>query len=131
MLLPAAVASIEQLSLQAHLALHALSLGAGSKPLLVELYRVIYMSWFLREAGVGDAQTPLYTRSDKVLENVAIRAAREGIWRIPDADVSVLQHMLAIYDTQIAKAPMFLMQRCQRQLQTHLRIGKGTPWPSF
>jgi hypothetical protein len=131
MLLPATVASIEQLSLQAHLALRALSLGTGNKQLLVELYRVVYMSWFLKEAGVGNAETPLYIRCDKILEDITTRATRQGIWHLPNADVSDLQQILFVYDAQIAQAPMFLMERCQRQIQAHLRIRRETPWLSF
>jgi hypothetical protein len=130
MLLPATVDSTEQLSLQASFALQAFSLSAGSNRLLVELFRVVYMSWFLKEAGVGDAETPLYVRCNKILEDVATRAKREDVWSIPRSEVSALQQLLLVYGAQIAQAPMFLMERCQLQIQTHLRTGNGTPWPS-
>jgi hypothetical protein len=128
MLLPATVDSIEQLSRQAHFALQAFSMSAGSDRLLVELFRVVYMSWFLKETGVGDAETPLYVRCNKILEEVATRAKREDVWCIPRSEVSTLQQMLFVYGAQITQAPMFLMERCQLQIQTHLRTRNGTPW---
>jgi hypothetical protein len=130
MRLPPTVDSIEQLSLQAHFALTAFSLGEGNKHLLVELFRVLYMSWFLKKAGVGDAETPLYVRCNKILEDVVTTARRESSWTIPHSDGSILQRLQSSYDAQIAQAPMFLMERCQRQLQTHLRTQSGTPWSS-
>jgi hypothetical protein len=131
MLLPATVDSIGQISLQAHLALKAFDLSEGNKRLLVELFRVVYMSWFLKEAGVGQAETLLYARCNKILEDTAIRAKREGVWSIPRADVPVLQQMQSVYDAQIAQAPMFLMKRCQLQIRTNLEAGNKTPWLSF
>lgn len=128
--LPATIDSIEQLSLQAHFALKAFSLGEGNKLLLVELFRVLYMSWFLKKAGVGDAEAPLYARCNKILEDVVTTARRENIWTIPNSDGSVLQRLQFSYDAQIAQAPMFLMERCQRQLQTHLRTESRAPWSS-
>jgi hypothetical protein len=129
-LLPATVDSIQPLLMQAYIALKELSMGEGSKERLIELFRVLYMSWFLREAGIGNAETALYLRCNDILADIAIREKRERIWILPSEDVFVLQEIQFAYAGQMSQASIALLKRCELQIQMHFQRNSGPPWPS-
>ena len=78
MLLPPKIESIRAQSLRGHLALEALRAGSGNGHLLSELIHVLYVAWYLQEAGFGAANAALYAQAERALERSAARATADN-----------------------------------------------------
>ena len=106
MLLPPPAESARAVSLRNHLTLAACRSGAGNTELLGELFVISSLSWFLREAGYGDAPDSLYVEVQDALERCVILNATAANWRIDEVDAQALCKLLARYDRQCVAAPL-------------------------
>ena len=111
MLLPPTAQSIRAQSLRGHLALEALRAGSGNGHLLSELIHVLYVAWYLQEAGFGAADATLYAQAEQVNERSAARATAENIWRLDDAEALALERLLTLHDEQLQQTPVNAKRR--------------------
>jgi hypothetical protein len=131
MLLPLAAESIRARSLRGHLALEALRAGSGNGHLLSELIHILYVAWYLREAGFGAAEAALFAQAEQVLECSAARASADDVWRLDDTDVPVLEQLLTLHDDQLRLAPVSAMREVHKRLARFTQSDRPTPWPGL
>ena len=100
---------MQSVSLRNHLALAALRTGNGNGHLLSQLIHALYMAWYLREAGFGTADHPLFRDAAEALERSATRATTTDVWKVSPDDAAVLERLLALHDEQLASTPVGVM----------------------
>ena len=127
-LLPMPIECVRSASLTAHLAFEACRRPGGNKALFHELTRVIYLSWFVREAGVGDAPFDDYCLAEGSMNRLAEVAEGTGIWSLDeDAGPAVLKILIA-YDAQLATVSSRTFVQAISQLN-HLLSRNGSVSP--
>lgn len=112
-----------------HLALAALKAGGGNAHLLTDLIRVVYITWYLQQAGFGATDPGLYGDAERALVRCAVGAAEKNVWQLDHVDVPVLERMLALHDWQLERAPLGAMVEVQKRLTRFFQSGRKTPWP--
>lgn len=128
MLLPPSAESARAVSLRNHLTLAACRSGAGNTELLSELFVISSQSWFLREAGFGDAPASLYVEVQDALERCVILAATEANWHIDEAAAEALCRLVDCYDWQFAAAPVYRIEDAKKQMRRSVRGEWLFPW---
>lgn len=128
MLLPLTLQSIRERSLRSHLALEALRAGSGNGHLLSELIHVLYVAWYLQEAGFGTADATLYTHAEQALERSAARATGADIWHLEDAEAHALERLLALHDQQLQETPVKVIQDVHKRLARFAQSDRVAPW---
>jgi hypothetical protein len=131
MLLPPTAKSARALSLRHHLALAALKGGSGNGHLLTELIRVVYVAWYLQEAGFGATDLEHYLEAERTLASCGARAAGENIWQLDAADTSAIERVLALHDWQLEHVPISAMLEVQKRLTRFRQSGKASPWQNI
>lgn len=127
-LLPPTLESVRSLSLRNHLALAALRAGSGNGHLLSDLIRVLYLAWYLREAGFGAVDRLLFPEAAEALERSAARATADDVWQVGPDDAAILERLLALHDQQLASTPVGVMLAAQRRLLRFATSDRKTPW---
>ncbi|HEX7907197.1 MAG TPA: hypothetical protein VF534_03785 [Paraburkholderia sp.] len=113
-------ASASGQSLSNHLALVASRTGHENPHLVNELLRAVYLSWFLQHAGYGTCPTEHLKIAECAVE-AALRQAREsGKWPLPVDTVEDFETLLALYDGQLARAPLHVVLAAEQRLRTFL-----------
>jgi hypothetical protein len=96
--------AVSDISLANHLALAVCRKGQGNAHLINELNRVVCLTYYLQEAGFGNAPVDLYRRAEAALEQAADRAQRDGVGQVSAEVASMLEEILAIHDQQLTAA---------------------------
>ncbi|KAA1014367.1 hypothetical protein FVF58_05775 [Paraburkholderia panacisoli] len=96
--------AVADISLANHLALAVCRKGQGNVHLINELNRVVYLTYYLQEAGFGDAPVDLYRRAEAALDQAADRSQRDGVGQVSAEAASMLEEILAIHDQQLTAA---------------------------
>ncbi|WP_172172388.1 hypothetical protein [Paraburkholderia elongata] len=104
MLLPMTRQAASDISLANHLALAVCRKGQGNAHLINELNRVVYLTYYLQEAGFGSAPVDLYRRAEAALDQAGGRAQCDGVWQVSAEVASMLEEILAIHDQQLTAA---------------------------
>lgn len=104
MLLPMTRRAASDISLANHLALAVCRKGQGNAHLISELNRAVYLTYYLQEAGFGNASVDLYRRAEAALDQAAGRAQCDGVWQVSAEVASMLEEILAIHDQQLTAA---------------------------
>lgn len=104
MLLPMTRQAVSDISLANHLALAVCRKGQGNAHLLNELIRVVYLTYYLQDAGFGNAPVDLYRRAEAELDQAVDRAQYDGVWQVSAEVASMLEEILAIHDQQLTAA---------------------------
>ena len=128
LLLPPTAESVRALSLRHHLALAALKVGSGNGPLLTELIRAVYVTWYLQEAGFGAIDPNHYVEAEQALARCGVRAAAENVWQLNHADTPVLERVLALHDWQLQRTPISAMRDVQKRLTRFVQGNRASPW---
>jgi hypothetical protein len=127
-LLPLTLQSIRERSLRCHLALEALRAGSGNGHLLSELIHVLYVAWYLQEAGFGTADATLYAHAEQALERSAARATGADVWRLEDAEALALERLLALHDQQLQETPVKVIRDVHKRLARFAQSDRTAPW---
>jgi hypothetical protein len=104
--------------------------GAGNSHLLNELARVVYLTYFLQQAGFGEASLDLYTSAEAALERSMAVAERERVWRIDPEDAPLLEEMLLLHDEQVSIAAARFIVEAERRLTQFIRSDSSSPLAS-
>lgn len=127
-LLPGTLESVRSVSLRNHLAFAALRTGNGNGHLLSDLIHVLYMAWYLLEAGFGMADHILFREAAEALERCAARATTTDVWKVSPDDAAVLERLLALHDEQLASTPVGVMHGAQKRIARFARSDRKVPW---
>jgi hypothetical protein len=101
MLLPLPAAKVRTLSLANHLLLATIRSGHGNLDVVMNLTRVLYLAYFMRDDTQGQRDLDVFCNADAVLERTTARAEQAQRWAIPEEDHSVLERLLAFHDQQL------------------------------
>jgi hypothetical protein len=105
-----------------------LKVGAGNGHLLTDLVRVVYVTWYLQEAGFGATDLRHYQEAERTLASCGARAVRENIWQVDQTDTPTLERVLALHDWQLEHAPISAMLNVQKRLTRFAQSNKASPW---
>jgi hypothetical protein len=129
LLLPMDRASANEQSLANHLALVACRSGCGNGHLVNELMRAVYLSWFLQRAGYGNYPAGQFKIAEYAVEATLAHARATGTWQIPPDTVVDFEALLALYDSQLASAPLHVVLEAEQKLRTFLGGTSDSPIP--
>ncbi|WP_157664235.1 hypothetical protein [Burkholderia ubonensis] len=122
MLLQLPTGYIRQLSLANHLALAGCCSEASLRHSLNELIRVVYLSYFLWEAGYSQAPAALFPDAERAVDGAVLRAMETGIWRLVDDEANILKRIVAVHDDQLARVTGRAYVEARRRLAVLLSV---------
>lgn len=96
--------------------------------MLSELIHVLYIAWYLQEAGFGAADAMLYANAEQALEHSAARATGANVWRLDDAEALALERLLALHDQQLRETPVKVMRDVHKRLARFALSDRPAPW---
>jgi hypothetical protein len=128
-MLPPTLQSFRAQSLRSHLALEALRAGSGNGHLLSELIQVLYLAWYLQEAGFGAADSVLYAHAEQALERSAARGKTNDTWVLDNDEALALQRLLALHDEQLLQTPVNAIREVHKRLARFAQSERSAPWP--
>jgi hypothetical protein len=117
-------------SLSCHLGLVACRDGRGNSHLINELMRAVYLSWYLQRAGYGNLPAEQFKIAECAVENTLAHADETGQWRLEPAVLEDFETLLALYDAQLARAPLHEVLEAEQQLRRFLTGTTDSPIPS-
>lgn len=114
-------------SLANHLALAAYRNGHGNGHLVNELMRAVYLSWFLQRAGYGACPAEQFKIAEYAVEATLSDAYESGEWRVPADTIADFEALLALHDSQLARAPLHEVLEAERKLRAFLVGTSSSP----
>jgi hypothetical protein len=129
MLLPMAEPSAREQSLSCHLALVACRDGHGNRHLFNELMRTVYVAWFLQQDGYGKEPVDSFKTAEYAVEAALELAHVSDEWVLAEDTVSVFERLLALYDSQLAIAPLHKVFHAEQRLGRFLAGTASSPIP--
>jgi len=126
-LLPHTVAYVREQSLGWHLALAAFKAGKGNGELLAKLVKVLYLAWYLQEAGFGAVEREVYLDAEHILD-AAARGASRDVWIIETADCFPIIAILDLHERQLLGAPVCAVDKAEARVVRFGRSESRAPW---
>ena len=130
MLLPLPPSAAQTVALSNHLTFAACRAGAGSAFLFNELIYLLYVTFFVQDAGYGDTDVIVYGRAEAALERGLQRAETERIWALETTDWPLFEEVLQEADRQLAGAPRYAHIAARERLKRFVASGRASPLPS-
>jgi hypothetical protein len=127
MLLPLQESAAREVSLAQHLTWVACKGKAGSAHLINELVRLVYLTYYVQDAGYGDTDPVVYARAEAALERCLKRAERERIWRLEPDDAPLFEAILRQADSQLEWAPRYVHVDARERLERFTISGRPSP----
>lgn len=127
MLLPTPAATVRELALRNHIALAAFRDGKGNGHLLSDLIRVLYLVWYLQQAGFGAAKRERYLEAERILD-VAAKNADSNTWFIEAVDCVAITGFLDLYERQLSSAPVYVVREAHARVRHFAQSDKHSPW---
>jgi hypothetical protein len=122
-------AAANERSLSCHLALAACRAGNGSSHLVNELMLAVYLSWYLQRAGYGNQPVAQFKAVEYAVEEILAHAHETGEWRFAPEVVRHLESLLALYDAQLARAPLHEVLDAELHMKVFLEGTDQSPIP--
>jgi hypothetical protein len=122
-------ASANTQSLASHLALVACRSGHGNGHLVNALMRAVYLGWFLQRAGYGTCPVEQFRLAEYAVEATLARAHACGEWRLSEEAIAGFKALLALYDAQLARAPLHAVLAAEQKLRAFLAGTSRSPIP--
>jgi hypothetical protein len=130
LLLPLPESAVREASLARHLSWAACKKEAGSAYLVNEMVRLVYLTFYVQDAGYGDTDLRVYVQAEAALERCLERAERESVWRFEPDDAPLFEAILRQGDRQLDGVPTYVyMDACER-LDRFAVSGRRSPLPS-
>ena len=127
MLLPLPSSAAQTVALSNHLTFAACRAGAGSAYLFNELIQLVYVTFFVQDAGYGDADVNIYARAEAALERCLQRAEVERRWAFEAADLPLFEAVLQQADRQLSSAPRYVHVAARDRLKRFAASGRASP----
>ncbi|WP_332451101.1 hypothetical protein [Burkholderia ubonensis] len=102
-LLPLPADQVHRLSLKNHLALAGLRVGHGDLDVIGTLLHVLYLAYFLHDAG--DPDPDRYRRAEAALVQCVSCAERGEPWTLTDVERAALEQLVIAHDAQLSTVP--------------------------
>ncbi|SAL01271.1 Fis family transcriptional regulator [Caballeronia fortuita] len=127
MLLPLPLSAAQTVALSNHLTFAACRAGAGSAYLINELIELVYVTYFVQDAGYGETDVIIYGRAEAALERCLQRAETEKIWTLDAAGLPLFEAVLQEADRQLSAAPRYVLLEARERLKRFAASGRGSP----
>ena len=127
MLLPMPECAAREISLVNHLSFVACRSGAGSAYLFNELIRLVYLSFYVQDAGFGDTDLMIYARVEAAIERSLERAESGRAWMLDAEDLPLFEAVLRESDRQLAHAPRHVHIGARERLERFAISGRVSP----
>ncbi|RBB41298.1 hypothetical protein DPV79_06620 [Burkholderia reimsis] len=129
MLLPLSTEKVRALSLENHLAFATVRAGRGESEQIINLLRVVYLAFYLREETASGADLDLYRQAEAALDACIERAERGHQWQLAGHEQSALECLLAVHDDQLAAVPKYRYLAAWDRLQRFVTGTGRSPIP--
>ncbi|WP_087039377.1 hypothetical protein [Caballeronia arvi] len=116
-----------EISLANHLGFVACRSGAGSAYLFNELIRLVYLSFYVQDAGFGDTDLMIYARVEAAIERSLKRAESGRAWMLDAVDLPLFEALLRESDRQLAHAPRHVHIGARERLERFATSGRASP----
>jgi len=126
-LLPHRAAYAREQALTWHLALAAFKAGKGNGSLLAKLAEVLYLAWYLQQAGFGAVERELFLDAERILDGAASGASRDA-WIIETADCLSIIRIFDLHEQQLLCAPVFAVNEAQLRVARFSQSERRAPW---
>ena len=130
MLLPLPESAVREASLARHLTWVACKAEAGSAYLVNELVRLVYLTYYVQDAGYGDTELMVYTRAEAALERCLEKAERDSVWQFEPDDAPLFEAILRQGDRQLDGVPSYVYMDACARLDRFTLSGRRSPLPS-
>jgi hypothetical protein len=127
MLLPMPDCAAREISLANHLGFVACRSGAGSAYLFNELIRLVYLSFYVQDAGFGDTDLMIYARVEAAIERGLERAESGRAWMLDAEDLPLFEAVLRESDRQLVHAPRHIHIGARERLERFATSGRASP----
>lgn len=91
--------------------------------------RVVYLGWFLQRAGYGNCPAEQFRIAEYAVEATLSQARDCGEWRLPPGTIVDFEALLALYDSQLARAPLHEVLAAEQKLRAFLVGTSRSPIP--
>jgi len=126
-LLPHTAAHAREQALSWHLALAAFKAGKGNGNLLAKLAKVLYLAWYLQEAGFGTVEREVFLEAERILDAAASGASRDA-WIIEADDCFSIITIFDLHERQLLCAPVFAVDEAQLRVARFSQSERRAPW---
>ncbi|SAL86055.1 Fis family transcriptional regulator [Caballeronia arvi] len=116
-----------EISLVNHLSFAACRSGAGSAYLFNELIRLVYLSFYVQDAGFGDTDLMIYASVEAAVERSLERAESGRAWMLDAEDLPLFEAVLRESDRQLAHAPRHVHIGARERLERFATSGRASP----
>ncbi|MBK3814762.1 MULTISPECIES: hypothetical protein [Paraburkholderia] len=89
--------------------------------------RTVYLSLFLQRAGYGTCPTEQFKIAECAVEATLAHAHESGEWRLPAETIVDFEALLALYDAQLARAPLHEVLAAEQKLRAFLAGTSSSP----
>lgn len=127
MLLPMPETAAREISLVNHLTFVACRSGSGSAYLFNELIRMIYLAYYIQDAGFGDTDLIIYACAEAAMERVLQRAEHARAWTLDANDIPLFEAVLRQSDRQLANAPRHVHLGARHRLDCFAASNRTSP----
>jgi hypothetical protein len=127
-LLPMTRSAQSEIALRYHLALALFRGAAGSTEQAQELFRAIYISYYLSEAGFGVGDASLHLAAEDALLAAVTAGERTDIWELDMSGRLAVERVLQVHEQQLANAPLHAVDKAHEQLLRFALDPKTSPW---
>ncbi|KIP17247.1 hypothetical protein KY49_6991 [Burkholderia sp. MSHR3999] len=129
MLLPLAIGVARKISLENHLALAIIQTGKGTPESMIALLRTLYMTYFLMERNISEAEVESFREVEAALDE-SIRAADGGHdWRVCAERIPAIERMLLLFDDVISSAPKYRFVEAWQKMGKFVHSPDQSPLP--
>ncbi|WP_235024828.1 hypothetical protein [Caballeronia arvi] len=101
--------------------------GAGSAYLFNELIRLVYLSFYVQDAGFGDTDLMIYASVEAAVERSLERAESGRAWMLDAEDLPLFEAVLRESDRQLAHAPRHVHIGARERLERFATSGRASP----
>jgi hypothetical protein len=89
----------------------------------------VYLSWFLQRAGYGTCPNEHFKIAEYAVEATLAQAHDTGEWQLPADTIEDFETLLALYDSQLASAPLHAVLEAEQRLGAFLAGTSRSPIP--
>ena len=127
MLLPMPENTAREISLVNHLTFAACRSGAGCSYLFNELSQMIYLAYYVQDAGFGDTDLVIYARAEAAMERVLQRAESARAWTLHANDIPLFEAVLRQSDRQLTNVPRHVHLGARYRLDSFVTSRRASP----
>ncbi|WP_227792112.1 hypothetical protein [Burkholderia sp. BE17] len=98
MLLPLSTQKVRALSLENHLAFATVRAGRGDSEQIINLLRIVYLAFYLRDETAYGANLDLYRLAEAALDACVERAEAGEEWLLVDHEQVVIERLLTVHE---------------------------------